>query len=93
MSDIKKYEPTWVTKEGTHIPISVMPTSHLLNTIHMIERSRMQQLISIEVQVANGYIKLSPKEAQEVLNRYCAFPKAYSELLAEAEKRQLIRRK
>jgi|PlaIllAssembly_1097288.scaffolds.fasta_scaffold2694009_2 hypothetical protein len=89
MSDIKKYEPTWVSKDMKPIPIKFMATSHLLNTIHMIERSRMQQLMSIETHGGG----ISPEEAKRVLDYYCAWPKGYSDLLAEAEKRQLIRRK
>lgn len=89
MSNIKKYEPTWITKDNKPIPVQYMATSHLLNSIHMIERSRMQQLISIE---ANGG-GISPEEAKRVLDYYCAWPRGYSDLLAEAEKRQLIRRK
>ena len=93
MSDIKKYTPTWMTKEGTRVPISIMPTSHLLNAIHLIERSRMQQLVSIEVNIANGLTVISRKEAIELLDFYTAYPPEYPDLLAEAEKRQLIKRK
>ena len=91
----KKY---WITKTGEAILISAMPTSHLLNTIHLIERARMQQLISLEQHgLSDGYasndeLRAAP-ELVDMLEYYTRWPEEYSDLLKEAEKRKLIRRK
>lgn len=85
---LKKRIPSWITKEGESIPISGMATHHLLNTIHMIERNRMQSLISIE---QHGIFD-GPIDAFEVLEYYAKWPNAYEDLLDEAERRHLIKR-
>lgn len=93
MANIKKYIPHWVTREGTRIPIPAMATSHLLNAIHMIERSRVQQLISLDENMSIEITGLTPAEKLEILNYYAQWPDGYEDLLAEAEKRQIIKRK
>jgi hypothetical protein len=89
MSNIKKYIPYWITKDGTSISIKAMATTHLMNVIHLIERSRMQQLISIEQNAQD----IPTEDALRMLDYYTAWPDKYGDLLAEAEKRKLIRRK
>lgn len=93
MANIKKYIPSWITKEGTIIPINVMPTSHLLNAIHLIERSRMQQIISIEQNISVNDLTASREEVLGMLDYYTKWPEGYENLLTEAEKRKLIKRK
>ena len=62
-----------------------MATPHLLNTIHLIERSRMNNLVSLGM---NDLAEVS----EGVVSFYAAWPEAYDALLDEAERRQLIRR-
>lgn len=89
MSNIRKKIDYWVTREGVRIPIQSMATSHLLNTIHFIERNRMQQIISIEQNLTDN---LTREDAIEMLNYYTAWPEGYKALLKEAQKRKLIER-
>ena len=92
----KKY---WMTKDGTRIQINMMPTSHLLNTIHLIERMRMQQIESIKEQYQqnHGTIEfdnpIDRNEWIEFLEYYTQWPEGYPDLLSEAIKRRLIKRK
>lgn len=37
----------WTTREGVALEIDKMATPHLLATIHMIERKRMENLMSV----------------------------------------------
>ncbi len=93
-TNIKKYTPVWITKEGVTIPINVMATPHLLSAIHFIERGRMQQLVSIEQHIiCPDGVTITNEEALKVLDYYTAWPRGYEDLLAEAEKRKLIKRK
>lgn len=73
----------WTTKDGEKLAISQMATPHLLATIHMIERNRMQNLMSIM-----GREDL----IDETLGYYYQFPKEYEALCDEAERRLLILR-
>jgi hypothetical protein len=75
----------WVTKEGFEIEPREMATPHLLNTIHLIERSRMSNLVSLGM---NDLAEVS----EGVVEFYARWPEAYDALLDEAERRQLIRR-
>lgn len=34
------YDKVWTTKKGEHIPISKMETSHIVNCINLIRRSK-----------------------------------------------------
>lgn len=89
MPNVVKHTVYWVTKEGRQIPISSMPSSHLLNTIHFIERSRFQQLADIAIRE----IPEHPSDQDEMIQFYSDWPEKYQDLLAEAEKRKLIKRK
>jgi hypothetical protein len=73
----------WTTKEGVHLEISKMATPHLLATIHMIERNRMNNLLTI--MTAENW-------TEEIINYYGKFPEAYKDLCEEAERRLLIHR-
>lgn len=74
----------WITKEGFEIEPQEMSTPHLLSTIHLIERNRMNNLVHLGM----GVTKLS----DSVLEFYAKWPEAYDSLLDEAERRRLIRR-
>ena len=65
------------------LEISKMATPHLLATIHMIERNRMNNLLSIA-----GTENLT----QEIVDYYGQFPDEYTALCDEAERRFLIHR-
>jgi hypothetical protein len=73
----------WTTKEGITLEISKMATPLLLATIHMIERNRMNNLMSIMA---------TENWTQEIVDFYCKFTEGYQELCDEAERRFLIRR-
>lgn len=74
---------TWITKEGIEIEPRDMATPHLLSTIHMIERNRMQNLI---------HVGITQDLPDSVINYYAEWPNAYEELCDEAERRKLIQR-
>lgn len=77
----------WRTKEGLQINIRLMDSQHLLNTIHLLERSRFQSLSSLAIVGTDGDI-----DTMNALNYYNDFPEAYEHLLDEAERRRLIKR-
>jgi hypothetical protein len=74
----------WNTREGHPIEIKKMATPHLLATIHMIERNRLNNLLSI--------LGMDNNWNQEVVDYYAKFPEQYEVLCEEAERRLLIRR-
>ncbi len=74
---------TWTTKEGIDLNINEMATSHLLATIHMIERNRMNNLLSLG---------MMDNLTQDTVDYYAQFPSSYKDLCDEAELRFLIHR-
>ena len=73
----------WVTKEGMIIAIRDMAIGHLLSTIHMIERNRMNNLI---------HIGLGGSVDEKAVEYYAKWPDEYFELVEEAQRRLLIAR-
>lgn len=74
----------WQDKNGIKISINKMTSSHLLNTIHMIERKRYEEILSLVIrEEANA----------ETMGYYAQFPDAYHALCDEAERRKLIQRR
>lgn len=90
MTKIRKRESYWVTASGDAIPISGMTTTHLLNAIHVLERGRCAQLV--ELSNSNGWV-LGGADMKRLLRVYASWPVEYDDLLAEAEKRGIIRRR
>jgi len=70
----------WLTQDGRIVPIQHMASSHLLNTIHMIERNRFQQMVESAM---NG-------SSPEIISVYAEWNFAYEEMVLEARKRNLI---
>lgn len=74
----------WTTKEGQQIEINRMPSSHLLATIHFIERRRFEACFEVyQETVNNGNI-------EGMLEYYSQWPIQYETLIAEAQRRGLI---
>jgi hypothetical protein len=71
----------WTTREGEKLDIHSMATPHLLATIHMIERKRMENLMAIAM-----------TSTVDTIEYYSKFPEQYEALCDEAEGRHLIRR-
>jgi len=82
MSNLAKIEPVWITKDGKSVFIKQMTTEHLLNTIHLIERKRMNDLIE-----TYGIADINNN-----LKYYSQWPDRYLELIKEAKRRNLIGR-
>jgi hypothetical protein len=76
----------WITKEGHQIKIKKMPSSHLLSTIHFIERRRFEACFEVYQDTVNN----GPVEG--MLEYYSQFPVQYETLIAEAQRRGLIAR-
>jgi hypothetical protein len=75
----------WTTREGSRIAIRDMASSHLLSTIHYIERNRFMN--SVEVQMRDR-----TAHTDELTNLYLQWPPQYDFLIAEAQRRGLIQR-
>lgn len=71
----------WITREGQQMEIKTMVSSHLLATIHFIERNRFMN-------AAETYSE-GMKDATEY---YLQWPIQYDALIAEAQRRGLINR-
>lgn len=69
----------WITREGHQIKIKEMASSHLLSTIHFIERNRFQNALET-------YQEGMP----DATEYYLQWPLQYEELIAEAQRRGLI---
>lgn len=69
----------WITREGKQMEIKDMASSHLLATIHFIERNRFMN-------AAETYSE-GMKDATEY---YLQWPIQYETLIAEAQRRGLI---
>jgi|GraSoiStandDraft_4_1057263.scaffolds.fasta_scaffold00110_53 hypothetical protein len=74
----------WITREGQEIEIKKMPSSHLLATIHFIERRRFEACFEVyQETVNNGKI-------EGMLEYYSQWPIQYETLIKEAQRRGLI---
>ena len=83
--------PRWRTRDGVEVLIRTMPTSHLLNAIHFIERNRMQQLQEFLAE-ADELEEICPGIVNADLDYYTGWPEGYDNLINEALHRQLIKR-
>lgn len=76
----------WITREGQQIEIKHMASSHLLATIHFIERSRFMNAAEVYSEQQLGDERLNAVEY------YLQFPIQYETLIEEAVRRKLIYR-
>lgn len=77
----------WITREGQEIEIKDMASSHLLATIHFIERNRFNQGMEIYSQG-----KQDGQNWSDAMTYYMQWPIQYNTLIAEAQRRGLITR-
>jgi hypothetical protein len=77
----------WITREGQQIEIKMMASSHLLATIHFIERQRFMNAAEVYSEM-----QFREDDRNEMVNYYLQFPVQYESLVAEAQRRQLIYR-
>lgn len=75
----------WITREGKQMEIKEMASSHLLSTIHFIERSRFSQSMEVYQQAQQD-----GSDWSDALNYYMNWPIQYEALIAEAQRRNLI---
>lgn len=75
----------WVTREGDAIRIKNMASSHLLSTIHYIEKHRFMSAVEIfhDQQDKSG-------DWSDALNYYLQWPPQYETMIVEAQRRNLI---
>ena len=76
----------WITREGQQIEIKHMASSHLLATIHFIERSRFMNAAEVYGEMQLGDARLA------AVDYYLQFPIQYETLVEEAIRRHLIYR-
>ena len=76
----------WITREGQQIEIRHMASSHLLSTIHFIERSRFMNAAEVYSEQQLGDARLA------AVGYYLQWPIQYEELVREAQRRHLIYR-
>lgn len=76
----------WITKEGQEMEIRQMASSHLLATIHFIERNRMTNVNEVYNESQLGEDRLN------AVNYYLEWPIQYESLVVEAQRRHLIYR-
>lgn len=76
----------WITREGHQIEIRMMASSHLLSTIHFIERNRFMNGAEVYGDQNLGDERLN------VVNYYLQWPVQYESLIEEAQRRHLIYR-
>lgn len=76
----------WITREGEQIEIRHMASSHLLATIHFIERSRFMNAAEVYSEQQLGSERLN------AVNYYLQFPIQYETLVEEAVRRHLLLR-
>jgi len=75
----------WITREGQQMEIRQMASSHLLATIHFIERNRFMN-------AAEVYSEKQLGDMTDAVNYYLQWPIQYESLVAEAQRRKLIYR-
>jgi hypothetical protein len=85
-------ELIWVTKDGITINIRDMASSHLLNTIHMIERNRFTQATEAAMREAQNPTTDAYDWEHSPVQYYLQWPIQYEQLIAEAQRRHLIAR-
>lgn len=76
----------WITREGQQIEIRKMASSHLLSTIHFIERNRFTNV----TEIAHDHELMGRDTAMEAANYYAQWPIQYDTLVQEAQRRNLI---
>lgn len=76
----------WITREGQQMEIKSMASSHLLATIHFIERNRFQNGSEVYHETQLDDDRLA------AVNYYLQWPIQYETLIAEAQRRNLIYR-
>ncbi len=76
----------WIDRDGKQIEIRHMASSHLLATIHFIERNRFMNAAEVYTDQQLGEHRLN------AVNYYLAWPLQYEELILEAQRRHLIYR-
>lgn len=81
----------WRTREGDRIRITDMVDTHLLSSIHMIERNRQRDLEQVESRYAK--FNFTDKEVYpRMLEHYGEYPLVYHAMVNEACKRGIIAR-
>ena len=76
----------WITREGEQIEIRHMASSHLLATIHFIERSRFMNAAEMFSEQQLGNDRLN------AVGYYLQWPIQYETMVQEAQRRKLIYR-
>jgi len=76
-------DKTWTTKEGAILKITEMATPHLLSALHMIERNRMNNILSLVPRIEIDV---------ETFDYYSQWPDGYFDLLDECVRRGLVGR-
>lgn len=79
----------WITKEGQQIEIHKMASSHLLSTIHYIERRRY---ISVTDAAMKEALDPDTDFDSPTIQYYLEWPIQYETLINEAVRRNLIYR-
>lgn len=74
----------WITREGEQIEIKNMASSHLLATIHFIERGRFMNAAEVYSESQLGEDRLA------AVNYYLQWPIQYETLVEEAQRRGLV---
>lgn len=74
----------WITREGQQIEIKSMASSHLLATIHFIERNRFMNAAEVYSEQQLGDARL------DAVEYYLQWPIQYETLVKEAQRRGLI---
>jgi len=77
----------WITREGKQMEIKTMASSHLLATIHFIERNRFMNAAECYQEES-----LNHPDKMQVVQYYLEWPIQYETLIAEAQRRGLITR-
>ena len=79
----------WITREGQQLEVKDMASSHLLSTIHFIERNRFTSAVDVAMRVRD--LKEETLYDNPV-QYYLQWPIQYEALVAEAQRRGLIYR-
>jgi len=76
----------WITREGQQLEIRTMSSSHLLATIHWIERNRFMNAAEVYHESQLGEHRLA------AVQYYLGWPIQYETLIEEAQRRKLLYR-